>query len=331
MGFLDDAQTMFDRGVSAAKGAVSGVAVEQQAFAKGFARLAADGCAQGWHEGNGGNLSYRLAPEEVASCRSFFYDNPSSWVPMGVRADNLRGEFFLVTASGSHLRNVALDLDANAGIVEVGPAGDAWRIVWGFKDGRMPTSEMAAHALAQSARKEATAGRSRVMYHAHPAYTVALTNVVPLDARTFTRTLWKAMLEAMVAFPSGVGVVPWTVPGGSAIAEATAEVLRDHAVCVWAHHGLMCAGATFDEAFGLAQAVEKAACVHRARPHDERRRRPLRQHHPRRGPARHRRGVRPCRERGVPVGRVARLQLRCCADRRRRQAWTTAGEGGRGR
>ena len=26
MGFLDDAQTMFDRGVSAAKGAVSGVA-----------------------------------------------------------------------------------------------------------------------------------------------------------------------------------------------------------------------------------------------------------------------------------------------------------------
>ena len=109
MGFLDNAQEMLDKGVSAAKGAVSGVAVEQQAFAKAFVRLCADGWGQGWHEGNGGNLSYRLAPEDVASCRSFFYDNPSSWVPLGVQVDGLRGEFLMVTAAGAHLRAVPLD------------------------------------------------------------------------------------------------------------------------------------------------------------------------------------------------------------------------------
>ena len=51
---------MIDKGVSAAKGVVSGVAVEQQPFMKGFARLCADGWEQGWHERNGGNLTYRM-------------------------------------------------------------------------------------------------------------------------------------------------------------------------------------------------------------------------------------------------------------------------------
>ena len=125
MGFFDNAQEVLDRGVSAAKGAVSGVAVEQQAFVKGFARLCSEGSSQGWHESNGGNASYRLAPEDVASSRSFFYDNPSSWVPLGVQVANLGGEFFLVTAAGAHMRNVALYPDTGAGIVEVNAAGDA--------------------------------------------------------------------------------------------------------------------------------------------------------------------------------------------------------------
>ena len=211
MGFFDNAQEVLDRGVSAAKGAVSGVAVEQQAFVKGFARLCSEGSSQGWHESNGGNASYRLAPEDVASCRSFFYDNPSSWVPLGVQVANLGGEFFLVTAAGAHMRNVALDPDTGAGIVEVNAAGDAWRIVWGFKNGGVPTSEFPSHAAIQSVRRETTGGTGRVLYHAHPANVVALTNVLPLDARTFTRALWKMLMEAMIAFPKGIGVVPWMV------------------------------------------------------------------------------------------------------------------------
>lgn len=262
MGFFDNAQEVLDKGVSVAKGAVSGVAVEQQAFAKGFVRLCGDGWLQGWHERNGGNLSYRLAPEDVASCRSFFYDNPSSWVSLGVQADNLRGEYFMVTAAGAHMRNVPLDASANAGIVEISAAGDAWRIVWGFKDGSVPTSEFPTHFAAQSARKEATGGTSRALYHAHPASIVALTQVLPLDARTFTRTLWKSFSESMVAFPQGVGVVPWTVPGGAEIAQATAEALRPYEACVWAHHGAFASGASFDAAFGLMHVLEKAAAVH---------------------------------------------------------------------
>ena len=34
-------------------------------FVQGFIKMANDGYLQGWHERNGGNLSYRLKPEEV--------------------------------------------------------------------------------------------------------------------------------------------------------------------------------------------------------------------------------------------------------------------------
>lgn len=262
MGFFDSAQEVLDKGVSAAKGAVSGVAVEQQAFTKGFVRLCGDGWDQGWHERNGGNLSYRLAPEDVAACRSFFYDTPSSWVPIGVQADNLRGEFFMVTAAGVYLRNVALDPDASMGIVEINGAGDAWRIVWGFKNGGAPTSEFASHFAIHAVRKGVSEGRDRVLYHAHPVNVVALTNVVPLDARTFTRLLWKALLESMLAFPHGVGVVPWMVPGGPEIAQATADAMTTYDACVWAHHGVFCAGTSFDAALGLMGTLEKAASIY---------------------------------------------------------------------
>ena len=38
-------------------------------FVQGFIKMADDGYQQGWHERNGGNLSYRLKAEEVEMIR----------------------------------------------------------------------------------------------------------------------------------------------------------------------------------------------------------------------------------------------------------------------
>ena len=262
MGFFDSAQDVFDKGVSAAKGVVSGVAIEQQAFMKGFVRLCADGWSQGWHERNGGNLTYRMTEAEVADCRAVFYENPSEWIPRGVQADNLRGAFFAVTGAGSYMRNVPLDTARNVGIVEISATGDACRVVWGLKDGGRPTSEFPSHFMIHSVRANATSGASRILYHAHPVNVVALTSVMPLDARTFTRALWKIMTECIIAFPKGVGVVPWMVPGGAEIAMATAELMKTYDAVIWAQHGLFCSGADFDSAFGLMHTIEKAADIY---------------------------------------------------------------------
>ena len=38
-------------------------------FVKGFIQMAEDGWQKGWHERNGGNLSYRIRPEEIESVK----------------------------------------------------------------------------------------------------------------------------------------------------------------------------------------------------------------------------------------------------------------------
>ena len=227
-----------------------------------YIRMCGDGWDQGWHERNGGNLTYRMRPEEVEQCRPYFKDTPGQWVNMGVQADNLRGEFFISTGSGKYFRNVPLAPQDNICIVEINEAGDAWRIVWGLEKGGRPTSEVPSHFLNHSVRKEATGGACRVIYHAHPANLIAMTYILPLTARDFTRALWKSATECPVVFPGGVGVVPWMVPGGSDIALATSQLMKEYDAAVWAHHGLFASGPDFDTTFGLMHTIEKAAQIY---------------------------------------------------------------------
>ena len=227
-----------------------------------YIRMCGDGWDQGWHERNGGNLTYRMRPEEVDQCQPYFKDTPGQWVNMGVQADNLRGEFFISTGSGKYFRNVPLAPQDNICIVEINEAGDAWRIVWGLEKGGRPTSEFPSHFLNHSVRKEATGGACRVIYHAHPANLIAMTYILPLTARDFTRALWKSATECPVVFPGGVGVVPWMVPGGSDIALATSQLMKEYDAAVWAHHGLFASGPDFDTTFGLMHTIEKAAQIY---------------------------------------------------------------------
>ena len=39
---------------------------------QGFIRMCQDGWDQGWHERNGGNLTYRLTQTETEACRPYF-------------------------------------------------------------------------------------------------------------------------------------------------------------------------------------------------------------------------------------------------------------------
>ena len=228
---------------------------------KDYIRMCNDGWLQGWHERNGGNLTYRMTKEQVEECRPYFsFERP--WVNMGVQADNLKGEYFIATGSGKYFRNIILEPQDNICIVEINEAGDSYRIVWGLVKGGRPTSEFPSHFLNHSVRKAATNGENRVIYHAHPANIIALTYVLPLTSKDITRALWQSATECPVVFPSGVGVVEWMVPGGADIAKATSELMKKFDAAVWAHHGLFCSGPDFDTTFGLMHTIEKAAQIY---------------------------------------------------------------------
>ncbi len=220
-------------------------------------QITSEATALGWHERNGGNLSYRLTCEEVEAIRSEIDFNGAVQM-LGIDITNLAGEFFVVTASGRYFRRVAQNPLENLGIIRVTEDGKGYQKVWGF-DTTNPTSELPTHLLNHSVKLEATGGKHRVILHSHPANTIALTFVLPQDGAAFTRELWEMATECPIVFPKGIGVVPWMVPGGTAIAVATAEIMKTKDVAVWAHHGVFCSGETLDLTFGLMETVEKAA------------------------------------------------------------------------
>lgn len=230
-------------------------------FMKGFIRMADDGCRQGWHERNGGNLSYRLKPEEVEAIKPNLA-SAGPFIKIGVKAENLAGEYFLVTGSGKYFRNIAAAPQDNLGIVELDQQGEGYRIVWGLEKGAVPTSEFPTHIMNHRVKKAVTKGEYRVIYHAHTPSIIALTYVLPLTDKEFSRVLWTMATECPIVFPDGVGVVPWMVPGGSKIALATCELMEKHDVAIWAHHGMFCAGPDFDPTYGLMHTVEKAADIY---------------------------------------------------------------------
>jgi rhamnulose-1-phosphate aldolase len=243
------------------RGETSIMAMVDLGFVQGFVRMCNDGWLQGWHERNGGNLTYRLSEEDVEAARPFF-DGPREWHEIGVSLPNLAGEHFMTTGSGKYMRNVALDPAANTGICELDERGERWRVVWGLANGAVPTSEFPTHLMNHSVRKRVTGGANRVIYHCHATNVIALTYVLPLTDRDFTRPLWQSATECPVVFPEGVGVVPWMVPGGVDIARATSKKMETYQAAVWAMHGLFVSGPDFDTAFGLAHTIEKSAEVY---------------------------------------------------------------------
>lgn len=227
-------------------------------FVKGFIKMADDGYQLGWHERNGGNLSYRLKEDEVESIKDRLNDH-AEWHAIGASVPDLAGEFFLVTGTGKYFRNIIVDPEACIAIIEIDDKGENYRIRWGLVEGGLPTSELPTHLLNHEVKKRVTDGRHRVIYHAHPANIIALTFVLPLKDEVFTRELWEMATECPVVFPDGVGVIGWMVPGGRDIAIKTSELMEKYDVAIWAHHGMFCSGETFDLTFGLMHTVEKSA------------------------------------------------------------------------
>lgn len=213
---------------------------------------------KGWNERNGGNMSYRMKDDEVKEIAHLLCDK-SEWRPIGITVENLANEYFTVTGSGKFYMNVKNEPENNICIVRVDEKGENYKIVWGLNEGGVPTSEFPTHLLNHSIKKEKTNGKHRVIMHAHPANIIALTFLLPLEDKVFTREIWEMITECPIVFPAGIGVVPWMVCGSSDIAVATGEKIKQFDAVIWSHHGIFCSGEDFDVAFGLMDTIEKAA------------------------------------------------------------------------
>jgi rhamnulose-1-phosphate aldolase len=227
-------------------------------FVKEFVDMADDGYSNGYHERNGGNLSYRIKPEEMYEV-VYEMKTDREWMDIGASVPGLAGDYFMVTGTGRFFHHVKEDPENNCGIIRIDDTGTKYQILWGFADGGRPTSELPTHLLNHQIKKEQTDGKHRVIYHCHPANLIALTFVLPLTDAAFTKELWPNMTECPVVFPDGIGVLPWMVCGSMDIGLATCEKMKQYDAVIWAHHGVFVSGESFDIAFGLCHTIEKSA------------------------------------------------------------------------
>lgn len=234
-------------------------AVNESWFVKAMSKATADMWLKGWNERNGGNISLRVLPEDLEPYKQSIVNDRV--VEIGETIPELAGQYFLVTGTGKYFRNVQADPENCLGLIEIMPGGDSARVLWGYKDGGRPTSELSAHLKSHRSRQRVTAGADRVIMHCHATNLIALSYVLDLSTAVISRALWEMSTECLVVFPDGIGVLPWMVPGTTAIGEATAVEMQKHPLVLWPFHGVFGTGSTLDEAFGLIDTAEKAAEV----------------------------------------------------------------------
>ena len=230
-------------------------------FVQSFINMAEEACRKGWHESNGGNLSYRIREDELSAILPFLNETHVP-KPLGVSVKELAGEYFIMTGAGRYLHNALKAPAKTFGIIRLDERGENYIPLWGFENGH-PTSELTSHLLYHARKKVLTMGKNRVVYHCHPTNIIALSFILPAESRVLSEYLWGMMPECVLTFPEGVGVLEWMVPGTAEIATASVAQMEYFNAIVWACHGLFTCGSDFDQALGLAETVEKAAeiCV----------------------------------------------------------------------
>lgn len=213
----------------------------------------------GWDELNGGNISYLLDENEVAKYINLL--TPLRTINLTFPVKELAGKYFIVTGSGKYFRNVIKDPEANLGVLRVSEKGESVEVLWGLRNGAVPTSELASHFMSHIERLKVDPTH-RIVLHTHATNVIAMTFTHDLDELKFTKTLWEMCTECLVVFPDGVSVIPWIVPGSSEIGRETAKKMKDHRVVIWPQHGIFGTGSTMDSTFGLVETVEKAATIY---------------------------------------------------------------------
>lgn len=233
--------------------------VKNSEFVKEIRELAQNMYRLGWNERNGGNISVLLHEDEIAPYRNTL--KPIRKLEISMDFPELAGRYFLVTGTGKYFKNVYNDPETNLGLIRISDEGSYADLMWGYKEGGTFTSEVSMHLGAHIERLKHDE-KQRVIVHAHPANTVAMTHIHSLDEKEFTMSLWNMITECIVIFPEGVGVLPWMVSSSDSIGDASRNKFKEFRILVWGLHGITASGTSLDEAFGLIETVEKAAEIY---------------------------------------------------------------------
>lgn len=217
---------------------------------------------RGWAERSAGNFSIRVT--EYFSEKELDRLSTYPFFPLPKSYPDLSRQLFLVSATGTRMRDTARKPASNVCFIFVNESGTAYHIICqpGEETSLKPTSELATHLSIQQMmiRK---ADSEKVVLHTHVLELIALTQLPRFKTEESVNQLLQGMHPETSTFvPEGIGFIPYTMPGTEKIAQATLKGLENHRVIIWEMHGCMAVSKTLNEAFDLIDILAKSAKIY---------------------------------------------------------------------
>lgn len=158
-----------------------------------------------------------------------------------VAVPQLAGGLVFVTGSGRRLRDIAGDPAANLGAVRVNQDGMTGVLYTSPRRlFESVTSEWNSHLGVHADTVERLGTNFHAVVHAQPPHLVYLSHVPALrDEVQFNHRLLRWEPETIINLPSGIGVLPFMVPGSQELMDANVASLRTHRIVLWSKHGVM--------------------------------------------------------------------------------------------
>ena len=126
-----------------------------------------------------------------------------------------------------------------------------------------PTSELPSH-LSVHNYLLAKGSPYRASLHTHPIELVAMTHCRKfMEKDVATKLLWSMIPETKAFCPRGLGMVPYLMPSGVELAEATIKAIDDdYDVVMWEKHGVFAVDTDIMSAFDQVDVLNKAALIY---------------------------------------------------------------------
>ena len=214
----------------------------------------------GWAERNGGNITVNvtdLVDDEVRRLPAI-----SEARQIGITLPALKGCYFYCKGTGKRMRDLARRPMQNGSVIRI--LDDCASYVIIADEPVLPTRELPSH-LAVHARLVGSGSAYRATVHTHPIELVAMShNRAFLGKDVLTNILWSMIPETKAFCPLGLGVVPYTLPGSNALADATLRELEDYDVVLWEKHGVFAKGLDVMDAFDQIDVLSKSAKIYAA-------------------------------------------------------------------
>jgi rhamnulose-1-phosphate aldolase len=209
-------------------------------------------------EGAAGNLSVYIKGR-VEMLPAFKH---SEIVELPLVVPELARGCFVVTGSGTRLREIGKNPGACLGCIEVSDDGKTGTLY--YSDERRfarITSEFNSHMAVHRDHVAKKDLEFHAVVHGQPRKMTYLSHLEAFqESESLNRRLLRWQPEAILNFPEGIAVVPFLVPGQRELMLATERALHDARVVIWSKHGVLARShISVQSAVDLIEYLETAA------------------------------------------------------------------------